>query len=72
MKFNFLTPGMNIREYVTLNENIDRSQRDVKYFFKGFRKVKVFIFRFRDKYHPDASDERNGQFKVKLTSLELN
>ena len=33
MKFNFLTPVMNIREYVTVNENIDRSQRDVKYIF---------------------------------------
>ena len=44
MKFNFLTPGMNIREYVTLNENIDRSQRDVKYFFQGFEKSKSFYF----------------------------
>ena len=45
MKFNFLTPGMNIREYVTLNENIDRSQRDVKYIFEGFEKTKSFYFK---------------------------
>ena len=29
MKFNFLTPGMNIREYVTLNENMTTEVREM-------------------------------------------
>ena len=45
MKFNFLTPpGMGIREYVTLNEHIDRSQRVVKPNFMCLDEIQIFYF----------------------------